>query len=301
MPMSLRLRAEVVLLVLLVGAPSLAGAQPTPYNLKYRSGQTVQPIYEGWSRNPDGGFTMHFGYFNRNFVEEVHVPVGPDNHFEPGDLDSGQPTFFYPRAHRRVFSIDVPADFGDRRLVWNLTVQGETLRAIGWLEPTWQTGARSAGGRRLNAEAARNTAPAIAIEAPADVTLPGRPTLIARVTDDGLPVVREIDPASRVAGSNDPPTLRRDPDEPEPPHNVPSVPNRRGAGLQGPRVRGLRVSWIVWRGPVGVSFEPSSTVAVEDGQAAVTATFAEPGDYVLRATANDNLLATEHDVSITVR
>ena len=244
---------------------------------------------------------MHFGYFNRNFVEEVHVPVGPDNHFEPGDLDSGQPTFFYPRAHRRVFSIDVPSDFGDRRLVWNLTTQGETLRAIGWLEPTWQTGARSAGGRRLNAEAARNTAPAIAIEAPADVTLPGRPTLIARVTDDGLPVVREIDPASRVAGSNDPPTLRRDPDEPEPPHNVPSVPNRRGAGLQGPRVRGLRVSWIVWRGPVGVSFEPSSTVAVEDGQAAVTATFAEPGDYVLRATANDNLLATEHDVSITVR
>ncbi len=301
MPMSLRLRAGVVLLVLLIGAPSRADAQPTPYNLKYRSGQTVQPIYEGWSRNPDGGFTMHFGYFNRNFVEEVHVPVGPDNHFEPGDLDSGQPTFFYPRAHRRVFSIDVPGDFGDRRLVWNLTTQGETLRAIGWLEPTWQTEARSAAGRRLGAEAARNTAPEIGVEAPADVTLPGRATLIARVTDDGLPVVREIDPASRVAGSNDPPTLRPDPDEPEPPHNVPSVPNRRGAGLQGPRVRGLRVSWIVWRGPVGVSFEPGSTVAVEDGQAVVTATFATPGDYVLRATANDNLLATEHDVSITVR
>lgn len=50
-----------------------------------------------------------------------------------------------------------------------------------------------------------------------------------------------------------------------------------------------------------MSFEPGSTVAVEDGQAVVTATFATPGDYVLRATANDNLLATEHDVSITVR
>ena len=62
---------------------ALAGAQPTPCNLKYRTGQTVQPIFEGWSRKADGGFTMHFGYFNRNFVEEVHVAVGPDNHFEP--------------------------------------------------------------------------------------------------------------------------------------------------------------------------------------------------------------------------
>ena len=301
MTMSFRWRLGVGLLGLLLGAPSLAGAQPTPYNLKFRSGQTVQPIYEGWSRKPDGGFTLHFGYFNRNFVEEVHVPVGPDNHFDPGVVDSGQPTFFYPRAHRRVFSIDVPSDFGGRRLVWNLTTQGETLRAIGWLEPTWQTAARSAGGRRLNAEAARNTAPAIAVEAPAAVTVQSGAALNARVTDDGLPVVREIDPARRVGGTNDPPTLRRDPDEPEPPHNVPTVPNRRGSGAQGPRVRGLRVSWIVWRGPAGVSFEPASTVAVEDGLAAVTAAFTVPGDYVLRATANDNLLSTEHDVTVTVR
>ena len=31
------------------------------------------------------------------------------------------------------------------------------------------------------------------------------------------------------------------------------------------------------------------------------ATFTVPGDYVLRAEANDNLLTTEHDVAITVR
>ena len=121
------------------------------------------------------------------------------------------------------------------------------------------------------------------------------------MTDDGLPVVREIDPDRPRRGSNDPPTLQRGPDDIEPPHNVPSVPNRRGAGVQQPRVRGLRVSWIVWRGPAGVSFEPAPTVAVEDGQATVTAAFTAPGDYVLRATANDNLLTTEHDVAVTVR
>ena len=42
-------------------------------------------------------------------------------------------------------------------------------------------------------------------------------------------------------------------------------------------------------------------MAVEDGQAVVTAAFTVAGDYVLRATANDNLLATEHDVTVTVR
>ena len=302
MTMSFCRRLGAGLLGLALAAPPLAGAQPNPYNLKYRTGQTVQPIFEGWSRKADGGFTMHFGYFNRNFVEEVHVPVGADNHFDDPDLpDAGQPTFFYPRAHRRVFSIDVPSDFGDRRLVWNLTTQGETLRAIGWLEPTWETAARAAGGRRLSPEAARNTAPGVAVDAAAVVALRDGATLVARVTDDGLPVVREIDPNRPRRGSNDPPTLQRGPDDIEPPHNVPSVPNRRGAGVQQPRVRGLRVSWIVWRGPAGVSFEPAPTVAVEDGQATVTAAFTAPGNYVLRATANDNLLTTEHDVAVSVR
>ena len=302
MTMSFPRRLGAGLIGLALTAAPIADAQPNPYNLKYRTGQTVQPIFEGWSRKADGGFTMHFGYFNRNFVEQVHVPVGPDNHFDdPGLPDAGQPTFFYPRANRRVFSIDVPSDFGDRRLVWNLTTQGETLRAIGWLEPTWETAARSAGGRRLSPEAARNTAPEIGVDVPAAVTLQAGATLVARVTDDGLPVVREIDPNRPRRGSNDPPTLQRGPDDIEPPHNVPSVPNRRGSGVQQPRVRGLRVSWSVWRGPAGVSFEPAATVAVEDGQASVTAAFTVPGDYVLRATANDNLLTTEHDVAVSVR
>ena len=60
------------------------------------------------------------------------------------------------------------------------------------------------------------------------------------------------------------------------------------------------MSWIVWRGPAGVSFEPASTVEVEDGQAVVTATFTTPGEYVLRAEANDNALSTQQDVTVTV-
>ena len=301
MPNVARSLLGLSLLGFLLGAPSDAGAQ-SPYNLKYLSGQSVQPVFEGWSRNPDGSFTLHFGYFNRNHVEEVHVPVGPDNHFEPGEIDAGQPTYFYPRAHRRVFSFTVPSDYGDRQVVWNLTVRGEQLRAVGWLEPTWETAASSAGGRRLSDEAARNTAPTIAVDPPSAVTVQSGATLTARVTDDGLPVQRERDNANRGPGSNDPPSLKADADALEAPHNVPAVPNRKGSGgAGGPRVRGLRVSWIVWRGPGAVSFDPASTMAVEDGQAAVTARFTTPGDYVLRATANDDRLTTEHDVGVTVR
>ena len=66
---------------LLAGSPGDVTAQldHLPYQLKYDRGQTVQPVFDGWSRNADGTFDMHFGYLNRNYVEEVRVPIGPDN------------------------------------------------------------------------------------------------------------------------------------------------------------------------------------------------------------------------------
>ena len=51
-------------------APASAPAQgqwELPTNsIKYNSGQSVQPVSEGWTRNPDGSFSMWFGYLNRN-------------------------------------------------------------------------------------------------------------------------------------------------------------------------------------------------------------------------------------------
>jgi hypothetical protein len=41
-------------------------------------------------------------------------------------------------------------------------------------------------------------------------------------------------------------------------------------------------------------------IMVADGQAITTARFAEPGTYVLRATANDGALSTITNVTITV-
>ena len=82
----------------------------------------MQPVYEGWNRNDDGSYTLWFGYLNRNYEEEPHVPAGPDNFFAPGPEDRGQPTHFYPRRQNFVFGVEVPADWGDKDLVW--TVRG---------------------------------------------------------------------------------------------------------------------------------------------------------------------------------
>src|SRR6476620_8227479 len=85
--------------------------------VRHASGQGVAPVYEGFDVNPDGSFNMWFGYMNRNYEEELDLPVGPDNHFEPG-VDRGQPTHFIVRRHKDVFKVVVPKDFGDQKLEW---------------------------------------------------------------------------------------------------------------------------------------------------------------------------------------
>ena len=66
---------------------------------------------------------MVFGYLNRNYQEQPHVPVGSHNFFEPGDTDRRQPTHFYNRRQSFVFEVQVPADWGDKDLIWTVTTQ----------------------------------------------------------------------------------------------------------------------------------------------------------------------------------
>ena len=119
-----------------IGIPALAQTLPTGsgpaaasqlVNLRHWTGQSVAPVYEGFDVNPDGSYNMWFGYMNRNYEEEVDIPVGPDNRFEPGG-DRGQPTHFVPRRHKDYFKVTVPKEFGDNKLVWMLTVHGRTAQ-----------------------------------------------------------------------------------------------------------------------------------------------------------------------------
>src|SRR3989442_7750726 len=115
----------------------LDGDNIPPFYEKRAAGQNIAPAFEGWEQNPDGTFNMVFGYFNRNWEEQPDVPIGPDNNVESGGPDQGQPTHFFPRRNKLVFRVRVPKDFGDKELVWTLTVNGKTERGYATLKPDY--------------------------------------------------------------------------------------------------------------------------------------------------------------------
>ena len=155
--------------------------------VRHASGQGVAPVYEGFDVNPDGSYNMWFGYMNRNYEEEVDLPVGPANAFEPGP-DRGQPTHFTARRHKDFFSVRVPKDFGDQTLTWSLTAHGQTQKVIGTLKPVWQID-RQRTTRGGNSEKISSNLPPVVDLRPSDQTLaaPGSLKLTVSATDDGLP------------------------------------------------------------------------------------------------------------------
>ena len=117
------------------------------------SGQPVIPLYEGYYQNPDGTYEICFGYFNLNTQEDLDLPLGPANFIEPAEFDGGQPTHFdrVPagnyRRHLCVFTVNVPADFGDREVVWTLIRDGETASTPGKVLQSYALDEPAADGR----------------------------------------------------------------------------------------------------------------------------------------------------------
>ena len=295
MPTQLRWPILIVCLAVIVGAAKEARAQADPQNFQFNSGQTIQPFFEGWAHNADGSFEMHFGYLNRNYVEMLHVPIGAENRIAPDGPDRGQPTFFYPHVNHRVFSVTVPADWGDEELVWQMTVRNETYRAVGWLQPEWEIAARARGAAAEGAAA--NQPPTLAVDAARTITLPAVLTMTATVSDDGLPEPRER--GGRGGGRGTLPTFERDPDGPTLPINVPQVQRSARRGPTRTRVERVNVTWTQWRGPTGVRLEAPDEE--RDGVATVTATFDTPGEYLFRVQASDGPQSVTENVAVTVR
>ena len=87
-------RTISILAALAIGAALSVSAQES-----FSTGQNVAPAYEGWEKNADGSFNLVFGYFNRNWEEQIDTPVGLANAIDPGGPDRGQPTLFQPRRN----------------------------------------------------------------------------------------------------------------------------------------------------------------------------------------------------------
>jgi hypothetical protein len=264
-------RALVVLGAAFLVASALSG------QVQYARGQNVAPTFEGWERNPDGSFNMVFGYLNRNYEEEIDIPLGSENSITVGAEvfgDKGQPTHFYPRRQRFLFKVVVPKDWDPKqKVVWTLTSRGRTDQAKGWLQPEWELSdsviVENMGGGVPDPS---NKAPVVTVGPVQTVTLPNAAMLTATATDDGLPK------PYRRANSN---------------------PDRDS---QPKRPIGVQIKWTQYRGPGKVTFSPDASAVVHGEPIHLTsqATFSGPGTYVLRVTANDGQLYSSRDVTITV-
>ena len=302
--------AGAAVAALVAGAASVAAYAQDHRITRY--GQRVAPIFEGWMENDDGSFDMIFGYFNLNSEEILDVPVGPDNRVEPGGPDQSQPAHFFPRRSRFTFRVTVPPDFGDRELVWTLTSNGRTEHAYATLKPDYVIDDRimmmnngGFGGRGQRIGEPDNVAPAVRLDGSAARTVRvGEPLdLRAYASDDG-------NPRGGLGGSNDLGLgagwfVYRGPAEPivlEPEQEHPEYRKQKAivARLQKTAfASGARTSVATAGGGASQAELPPLNV-VTDRPVEVTATFSQPGVYVLRAMAHDGGLHDAVDVTVTV-
>jgi hypothetical protein len=260
--------AAVVLMV-------CAAAAGLSVQIKYTRGQDVSPTFDGWKANPDGTYTLYFGYFNRNSEEEVDIPVGPDNYFDGDKIDQGQPTHFYPSPRWWVFGVVLPKDWPkDKRVIWTLNSRGRTNQTKAWLQPEWEVdqGIISKNSPRdsmlmttgIGDIDFENVAPSMTGSPDQTIKLGNTLTLTATATDDGRPK-----PLSDARSQQ----------------------------------QGVRIRWIVYRGSGKVRFDPDIMSERVYGKPATLQTkvnFSAPGNYRLRAIASDGQITSTHDVDVSV-
>jgi len=233
-------------------------------------GLPVSPYFDGWYANPDGTFTLSFGYFNRNRDDVLEIAIGSDNSIEPAEFNGLQPTSFPPfdyggsdgRRERGVFAITVPSDFRNREVLWTLRNQDGSLHTV--------SGSVKSPAYQLSHEPMAMGAipPTLRLDDPGTEGARGpaglwSPPRTARV---GVPIAL----AAWLADES-----------------VPSVGENRDRSKD---ANVLNVKWYKHSGPLGpnVAFQ-EERAAVEDpqGKATTMVVFSEPGEYVIRVQADN--------------
>ena len=264
--------ALFVTLAIILGAATLAAQRPRPLSPLPGEGLGIAPFFDGWYQNPDGTITFSFGYSNLN-RDMVEIPLGADNVIVPKEYDGRQPTAFAPATggtdegsaarrerERGVFTVTVPAGFkGD--VVWTLRYAGQTLKVP-----------------------ARATTGAYQLRWP--MAMGSIPPLL-RFKPDGPagrgPVGLQADPLKGAVGTPLSVTIWAVDDSVREKDPVSIKPRGRGDA------RGaINVTWYKHTGPGEVAFNPpKQPIAELQGTVTTLATFAQPGEYVIRVRADN--------------
>ncbi len=252
-------------ILIAAAAAFMLPAQQLPLEPKHDAGQGITGVFEGWFHNPDGSFSLLFGYYNRNLKETLDIATGPNNRIEPGGPDQGQPTHFLSGRMWGNFTLTVPKDFGEKQLTWTITANGKTTVVPGYLKTDWEISPFI--------DATGNTPPFLSLDsfdADGPMVQGPKPLVASQTAVMGSPL--EI----TVWAADD---------------NVVSP------GTRAPKSP-VSVTWSQFRGPGVAAFSPVKPVvdkvegkmppkATFAGKATTSVTFSEPGEYVLQVTAND--------------
>jgi hypothetical protein len=250
---------------ILAAGATLAWGQQLPLEPAHDAGTSITGAFEGWFKNPDGSFSFLVGYYNRNRTEDVDIPVGPDNQIEPGGPDRGQPTHFLPGRGWGVFTVQVPADFGQKKLTWTLIANGKATAIPLTLHPDYEISP-------FVEASVGNTPPVVSFEEHGPSVQGPRGLTVERTAKVGEPLPLTVwlsDDEKYVANAG---------------------------GKPKPGTPPVTLMWSLYRGPARVAFAPdrppveklaSGESVPFQGKATSTATFSEPGQYILQVVAND--------------
>ena len=264
----------------IASVPLVAQPRQRPLSPLPPEGQRVAPFFDGWYANTDGTVTFSFGYSNLNREQIIEIPLGHDNFIEPKEYDGRQPTSFPPpiadrgegaasrgggsadrrERERGVFTITVPPTYkGD--VVWTLRNGGQMFRVparakTGAYQLRWPMAMGSVPPLVSFKKDGPTGRGPVGIQAdPAQVSVSAPLSLRIWITDDS---VREKDPVQ--------------------------IKEREGRGAKS----ALNVVWYKHSGPGPVVFTPPKQgIAELSGEAGTSASFAQPGEYVLRVRADN--------------
>lgn len=251
-----------------IGFGALAGGAffmhaQLPMEPPHESGQSITGAFEGWFSNPDGSYSILVGYYNRNQKQVIDIPAGPNNRIEPGGPDQGQPTHFLTGRQWGVFTIQEPKSWAGKRLTWTIVANGKTTTIPLDVDALWEVSPFI--------EATGNTPPYIGFsETGPFINGPkGQTISLTNTIPNPLPLTVWVADDAKV-----------------PP------------GSPQPRTPAVTVGWSMFRGPGSVKFEKERPTvekiefkapegSVFTGKAATSATFSDPGEYILKVVAND--------------
>jgi hypothetical protein len=260
--------------VVLLTAPTHAQA-PQREPLR-ETGNSVTGGFEGWFAYPDGSYGLLVGYFNRNTKQELDIPIGPNNHMDPGGPDRGQPTHFLTGRQSGMFVVRVPKDFGKSRITWTLTANGLTTTIPLGLHPDYEISPFVSTASVVDAPGEGDTPPILRFEEQGQSAQGPVPLSVEKTANVSSPLTLAVwvaDDGRIFTNSGAVPTAMR---------NRPPVTLR----------------WTKYRGPGPVTFakdRPEVQKASEChekgmvfcGSSTTTATFSQPGDYQLHVLVND--------------